>query len=171
MSFLWPGRHAFSCLLSHCDVESLARAERACFQWREFMISGDGVAVWQTSVHRFLGRDNIEAYKSALGLKCGQDYEKEKSDLTARNWKRILRMHKATVMLPKYHHEPEVVPLLGHSGPVLCMCLGDDPFSPPLLPFLPCNNCVVARRQTALLLTSWPGRGRGSVGRACTAAP
>jgi hypothetical protein len=114
------------CLLSHCDVESLARAERACFQWREFMISGDGVAVWQTSVHRFIGRDNIEAYKSALGLRCGQDYEKEKTDLTARNWKRILRMHKATVNLPKYHHDPEVVSLLGHSGPVLCMCLGKN---------------------------------------------
>lgn len=121
-----PSRHAFGCLLAHCDVVSLARAEEACFQWREFMVSAEGVPVWQASVHRFIGRNRIERYKIALGLRSGQSYEHEKTDLTARNWKRILRMHRATVMLPQYHHEPHVVPLLGHTGPVLCMCLGES---------------------------------------------
>mmetsp|Transcript_33422 Transcript_33422/g.84444 ORF Transcript_33422/g.84444 Transcript_33422/m.84444 type:complete len:456 (-) Transcript_33422:28-1395(-) len=117
-------RHALMCILDHCDVEHVAASEQACFQWRELMISPDGLGVWQTTVLRALGRDRVEKYKAALGLRSGQSYEQERVDLTARNWKRILRMHKATKMLPYYEQPPNHLPLPGHSGPVLCMCLG-----------------------------------------------
>lgn len=114
----------FGHLLEKCDLKTLCNVERVCLQWREYLAATDGVGAWQVGVHRELGPERIEKYKNALGLRSGQGWDAEKVDLTARNWKRIMRMHRATKMLPKYRSKPLITPLAGHSGPVLCMTLG-----------------------------------------------
>jgi hypothetical protein len=117
-------RGGFFRLFANCDVQTLGRAEQACTLWRDYLTSVDGAGTWQASVHNAIGKDRIEKYKVALGLRCGQSYEAERADLTAKNWKRIVRMHRTSKLLPTNTERPGITSLTGHTGPVLCMALG-----------------------------------------------
>ena len=113
-----------------CDVRSLALAETVCKIWRDHLSSVESSAIWQAAFSQWLQSDlvfessrlRIDSYKAALGMKTGQSAEQERLELQPRNWKRIVRMHRATQRLPFYTTSPSVVELRDHAGPILCMC-------------------------------------------------
>ena len=111
-------------VLNLLDVYSVSRMERTSRLWREFLQTPDGVAVWQRVVHEVAGKVQIDSYKIALGLRAGQSYEQERLDLQSRNWRRIMRMHRANTRFPYYRTDHKVTLLANHAGPVLCMVIG-----------------------------------------------
>jgi len=111
-------------VLNLLDVYGVSRMERTSRLWREFLQTPDGQGVWQRVVHEVVGKVQIESYKLALGLRAGQPYEQERLDLQSRNWRRIMRMHRANIRFPHYKTDHKVTLLANHTGPVLCMGLG-----------------------------------------------
>ena len=118
-------RSVFLCILGFCDLDELAKMEMVSTSWNSLVQSLESSALWQRCVHRALGRQKIERYKVALGLKSGQSYHQEGSDLQARNWKRILRLNVSEKLLPKNQKGMRATVLHHHEGPVISMCGGD----------------------------------------------
>eukprot|EP00960_Hanusia_phi_P030347 748537-Hanusia_phi.AAC.1 len=117
-------RNLFLYILGFCELPDLARMEMVSTSWNSLVQSPDSSLLWQNCVHRSLGREKIEGYKIALGLKSGQSYQQESSDLQARNWKRILRLNMSDKRLPTSQKGMKVTTLHDHEGPVISMCAG-----------------------------------------------
>ena len=121
---------ALAKIFFNCEARSLALAENACKLWRDHLSSVESSAIWQAAFSKMLqsdlvhesSRNRIDSYKSALGMKTGQSAEQERHELQPRNWKRIVRMHRATQRMPTYSSAPNIVELRDHAGPILCMC-------------------------------------------------
>ena len=106
------------------DIVGVSLLERSARLWHDLLQTIDGQGVWQRVVHERVGKVLIESYKLAMGLRAGQSYEQEKVDLQSRNWRRIMRMHRANLKLPYLDNGFLVTLLSHHQGPVLCMCTG-----------------------------------------------
>jgi len=117
-------RSLFLYILGFCDLDELAKMEMVSTSWNSLVQSLESSTLWQRCVHRALGRQKIERYKVALGLKSGQSYHQEGSDLQARNWKRILRLNVSEKLLPNNPKGMRATVLHDHEGPVISMCGG-----------------------------------------------
>jgi WD40 repeat protein len=106
------------------DIKGISKMERSARLWRDLLQTRDGQVAWQRVVHEAVGKERIECYKVALGLRAGQSYEQETNDLQSRNWRRIMRMHRSNLRLPLYQTKAKVTLLKDHIGAVLAMCTG-----------------------------------------------
>jgi len=117
-------RNRIVTIFQFLDFVSLCKMEGLCTMWKGIVQSSDCDVVWQNAAHQRLGKERIERFKDALGLKCRQSYEQESKDLQIRNWKKIMRLHRSTCQLPSYPHQPRITEIKDNEGPVLCMCTG-----------------------------------------------